>query len=434
MRFISLVTGAIAKARQNVAQAASLGKAVGDDADQVTMDSAMKEMRQLAARLNRLEAQFPTEPLEFEVVVGIAGATVQLFHDFNGPVRWYVTQWQSVSGQPSPVKAPQLVKSSLSTAKNLVLASYVAGRAIIRVELSRYDIDPGTVLPGFATNGADTALISGHRLSVNSSTPVDPADSGVVGSTTLYMTPFMSGQLRLYYGGEWIVRTSPEVNIAVPATANTNYDVFAYWTGTAVALELLAWTSSGGGSSVRVALGSQDGVKVKGGDPTRLWLGTVRTGPTSGAIPDTKLTRFVWNQFNRVRRDMFFNAAGSWSYVAPSGLWRQVNLNTACAVQAVLGDVTHMNLHASVGCTVPAAAAFASGIGFNSISVNSAQTYGQWGMVAGYVAKGESDFSGYIVPGYHSINMLETGQTAGTYTFNGSGTPWASGLAGDFWA
>lgn len=64
-----------------------------------------------------------------DIVVDATGATqYRLHHGFGGRVRWWVVDWRSATA------GPQLVYSSSSDNDTLVLVSYVAGTATIRIE------------------------------------------------------------------------------------------------------------------------------------------------------------------------------------------------------------------------------------------------------------------------------------------------------------
>ena len=119
------------------------------------------------------------------------------------------------------------------------------------------------------------------RLTLASNTPV--MTSEVLAATTLYLTPYIGNRIALYNGTSWDVIESNEVNISLSTVAaDTNYDVFAYNNSGTVTLELLAWTSSGAGTSARAtALAYQEGVLVKSGTATRRYVGTIR-GSASG--------------------------------------------------------------------------------------------------------------------------------------------------------
>ncbi len=137
MRFVSLVRSVVAKARRGVAQSLSIGKATEEDSGSIA-----ERMRQVMLRVNKLEAASLQEAVEFEVVVSTAGAAVELMHNIGGPVRWYVTKWMRVDATSvAPVGGHSLVESSTSTNELLVLNSYVAGRAVVRVEPSKFFVE-----------------------------------------------------------------------------------------------------------------------------------------------------------------------------------------------------------------------------------------------------------------------------------------------------
>lgn len=125
------MSGLLGKARRNVTQAAS----VSDEKDVV------EQLRQTMLRLNKLEANTPPEAVEFEVVVSTAGALVELVHNFNCPVRWYVVAWGAASGGGLPAAGVSLVQDATSTVDTLFLRSYVAGKAVVRVEPSQAMIE-----------------------------------------------------------------------------------------------------------------------------------------------------------------------------------------------------------------------------------------------------------------------------------------------------
>lgn len=102
-------------------------------------------IRDLSRRITALEAELPsssTQPVEFEVNVGNAGAVTTLQHNFNSAVRYYVVQWgRQVNSSGVPQSAPTnpctLVVDPTSDKNNLKLKSYVSGKAVIRVEPSK---------------------------------------------------------------------------------------------------------------------------------------------------------------------------------------------------------------------------------------------------------------------------------------------------------
>ena len=93
-----------------------------------------KLARSLAAAYKALAAlrrAWAPRRLDFEdVPVSTAGATVSLEHDMGGRVRWHLVGWRS-PGTSAPILKEE---TDLTTDRTLVLMSYVAGTATIRVE------------------------------------------------------------------------------------------------------------------------------------------------------------------------------------------------------------------------------------------------------------------------------------------------------------
>jgi hypothetical protein len=90
----------------------------------------------LANRIKALEEIRPQEYIEFEKACGSSG-TVTVQHNFNCPVRFYITSWK---GSAAPALA---LNESQSTLNTLVLNSFVAGTAVIRVEKAQIGVTRG---------------------------------------------------------------------------------------------------------------------------------------------------------------------------------------------------------------------------------------------------------------------------------------------------
>jgi len=147
MRFVSLVNSAIGKARRAISQTSSVSEEDVKDTGKLA-----ENLRQIVARVNKLEAALQPEATEFEVNLPDSGTLVELPHGFKTTsVRWTVVGWFSQAGGVSPTEAPRLVYDSSSTALSLFLRSYIKGRAIIRVEPAQSFLDPGPTIDGFGT-------------------------------------------------------------------------------------------------------------------------------------------------------------------------------------------------------------------------------------------------------------------------------------------
>lgn len=111
------------------------GKA--EPAEVVTEEDAKDpgKVSRLLARLLKenatLRRQYTPKQIDFvDVAVSTAGASVSLQHTFNTRVRWWLVGWRS-AGTTAPILKEDTTNT---TATTLVLLSYVAGTACIRIE------------------------------------------------------------------------------------------------------------------------------------------------------------------------------------------------------------------------------------------------------------------------------------------------------------
>lgn len=265
----------------------------------------------------------------------------------------------------------------------------------------------------------------GHRLSLTSATPV--TTSNVTGATTIYLTPFMSGAITLFYAGVWNSYTTAEINIALGTLSNaSNYDVFAYYTGTAVALEFSAvWTNS---TTRADAITRLNGIYVKSSDHTRLYVGTFHTTATT-TTEDSFTNRYLWNMYNRVPKIMrVTESTATWTYAIAT--WRNANGNTANSFNYVAGDVTRLKAQTSVGALQSSFNVGATGIGIDTATTNSANIFAGLGIASGIV-QNASAYDDYPAIGSHTINWIELAASGVTVTFYGNEVYVQSGMIGE---
>lgn len=243
---------------------------------------------------------------------------------------------QGVPGAKGDQGGPGPNTITASTTTNLTGILLGDGSNVGTVTIgSGLDLTGGTLSAtgGGGDGGAAVVGTQDFRLTTESGVPVSTADRTAQG--TLYLTPYRGNQIALHDGSStWTVRSSAEVSLALSGlTSGKNYDVWAYWTGSAVALELsAAWTDD---TTRADAIARQDGVWVKSGATTRRYLGTIRTTGTSTS-EDSSAKVFVWNAVNQVPRRLFRReSATSWVYATNS--WRQANANAANQVEVVIG-------------------------------------------------------------------------------------------------
>jgi len=174
-----------------------------------------------------------------------------------------------------------------------------------------------------ATQGEAGPATPGGRLTLTTAVPITTAD--VLSSATLYYTPYLHNRVDLYDGTRWRTSSFSELSLSLTGlvSASVNYDVFLYDNSGTLTLELVAWSSD---TARATALVYQDGRLVKSGATTRLYLGTIR-GNGTGICTESVERRFVWNAYNRVRKNFLYQPVGAtWSYSGTS--WRQANTSS----------------------------------------------------------------------------------------------------------
>jgi hypothetical protein len=272
-----------------------------------------------------------------------------------------------------------------------------------------------------------TPILTNGRLTLSSNTPV--VEPSVSSATTLYYTPYLGNQITLYNGTVWAIYTFSQLSIAVPATSNTNYDVFIYDNSGTLTLDLTAWTDD---TTRATALTTQDGVLVKTGATTRRYIGTVRTDPTSGLMSDTRDQRHVWNMYNRVSAHFYAGITGNYNYTTAT--WRAAGGATglgAARVQWVCGQNTHIQLtNYSMAFNTTATNIYAAaGIGIGQTSDNDAQIYGS-NLSVGDRPTMAAYYDAIVTPGYKYAQRVEISAASGTTTWYSSSTHTQTGMRG----
>lgn len=275
-------------------------------------------------------------------------------------------------------------------------------------------------------SAASLNLACTGRLTTETGVPISTADRTSQG--TIYYTPYKGKTIALYDGAAWAFFSfTSELSLALTATSGKNYDVFVYSNAGILTLELSAeWTND---TTRADALTLQDGIYVKSGATTRRYVGTFRASG-SNVTADAKLTRYVWNYYNRVERFMAVQeTTNSWSYTTET--WRATNGSSANKVEYVVGlsEDPLSVISRSLASNTTGASAISSGIGIDSTSTNSALVNGQ-GCSNGVAGSSTSVYEGYPGLGYHAITWLEIGQNngSGTNTFFGDNGGAISGI------
>ncbi|MBI1860932.1 MAG: hypothetical protein HYR96_08445 [Deltaproteobacteria bacterium] len=221
---------------------------------------------------------------------------------------------------------------------------------------------------------SDSPAVCTARLTLTSGTAITTSD--VTAATTIYFTPYEGALCSLYSGAIWQLVSFSETSVAVPSTTTTPFDIFAYNNSGILTLETLDWTND---TTRATALTTQNGTLVKTGDATRRYLGTGRTTGVSGQTEDSTSKRFLWNMYNRVPRKLmaYYNVQ---NFDNTSTSWKSLNGVTTTGltrIEFVLGQsIEPVRLSASIPQVGSAAGDYATGVGINSTSANSADLYG----------------------------------------------------------
>jgi hypothetical protein len=271
------------------------------------------------------------------------------------------------------------------------------------------------------------------RLTLAPGDPTPAADQ--TAKTTLYLTAHLGDLIALWTGGRWHTRSSPEVLLSLASLlADTVYDIFAYWTGAAVALEALAWTSATARATTLVRL---NGVWVKATDSTRRWVGTIST-TVAGQTEDSRVKRFIVNAQNLYPRPLTrFETAAQWTYTTAA--WRQANANAVNQV-AVISPLalTPMDLRvvSAIHKSGSGAACAIVGIGEDSTTVPmAAPAYQRTAVELEAIAPIDADLRSYPIPlGRHVYTWIERALYGSGINFQGTGADTnRCGLVGTVW-
>jgi hypothetical protein len=205
-----------------------------------------------------------------------------------------------------------------------------------------------------------------------------------------------------------------------------------------MSLELNPWTDL---NTRRDSLVYANGFLCKASDLTRRYLGSVYIGGTAGLLQDwgnyqgisgNPAKRFIWNLYNRVRRDSFmFDSTINWA-ITSDNQWRVIDnlvppqgcLELFRGFDDDLVEVTGM-----VNCNLAATGNYYSAIGLDSNNpIPSSSIYGSFNNTTNKALNiaVTSTYSGRPGIGYHTIRLLER-LASGTAT---GGSDSQSGLLG----
>jgi hypothetical protein len=280
-----------------------------------------------------------------------------------------------------------------------------------------------------SAGGGAIAGICQFRLSTESGVPVSSSDR--TAQSTIYLTPMYGNAIGLKISGTWTMKTTAEISLALSGlTSGKNYDVWAYWTGSVVALEVLVWSDD---LNRATALARDNGAWVKSGDATRLYVGTIRTTGTT-TTEDSAAKRFVVNIFNReLVQCRATTPTGGHTYGTES--WRAWNNSTTVGetrvefLIPVAGGMT--DLFANGTARNITSSKVRIGIGVDQTTANDGVS---GGADNSNVIALISSHKAILAAGYHNATILEFGQAAAP-TFEGTSASngYATSLLANIW-
>lgn len=257
------------------------------------------------------------------------------------------------------------------------------------------------------------------RLTLTTATAVTTSD--VTAATAVYFTPYKGDKIALYDGTNWRVYTFTEINIAVPATTATMYDIFIYDNSGTLTLDATAWTND---TTRATALALQNGVYVKTGSTSRRYLGSFRTTAVSGKTEDSKSNRFLWNYYNRSLRVMqATDSTDTWAYTTAA--FRQANNSTANQLNFIIG-VSEDEVNADVRSSarnISGNVIWTVAVGLDSTTAKDSNSIGNPGesAAANVLVPTSATWRGYPGIGYHYLAWIEFSAATGTTTWIGNG-------------
>jgi hypothetical protein len=273
------------------------------------------------------------------------------------------------------------------------------------------------------------------RLTFTQGSAFPTAD--VLAATAIFLQPVRGTRIALFdtLALKWnIVPFTQAVTVAVPGTTSQMYDVFASQAAGVVSLNVVAWTND---TTRATGLATQDGVLVNAAALNQRYMGSFRTTGVAGQSEDSIAKRYLWNYYNRALRKMLVTETTvSWAYTLAA--YRQANANAANQLDFVVG-VQENPVKANVWGTASnsgAGATMTVGVGLDSTTVNSADTY-PLNTISTNPTVVTAQLEVFTGIGRHILAWLEASQASGTTTWwglnAGALAQSKAGIGGELW-
>lgn len=338
---------------------------------------------------------------------------------------------------------------------NTVTSGMIAANAVTLAKLATQadqtilgNISGGTAVPVALTATQVATFLAAYiavipatancRLSLSPTLPVSTTDLATTNAQTIYLHPFGGGnKIALYDGSVWNIRTiSSAISLSLSGyTAGALYDIWVRDVSGTPTLDSTVWTNT---TTRATALGTQDGVYIKSGDATRRYVGTIEILAT-GQSEESEARRFVWNMYNRIDRNLVCKDPTDSFAGGTTSTWRASNASNTVGVarvEMVVGLVEDLvKAQANSQSTNISGHISAAGVGINSITTNSAQTFGgRSGASVAVAAYSLAIYSGYLPAiGHHYLAWLDFTNTASTTFYGDSGVPSGQACGMNVW-
>lgn len=322
-----------------------------------------------------------------------------------------------------------------------------------------YKKDSAGVETRVGASGGGMVLPQG-RLTLTSGVPV--LTGAVAAAATLYYTPYVGDLVPIYDGTAFANTEFSELSNALSAsstgkagpaaaTTNSNYDLFV-WNdaGTIRLTRGPAWSSStargsGAGTTeldhIKGVLVNKNAITNGPAAQRGTYVGTIRTNASSqldfslgGA--DTAGNVCLWNAYNRVQGQASSRpSVNNFNYTTQT--WQQFNASAVNQISLITGlseDAVRMFANAFVTNSSGGVIA-ACGIGVNSTTVNSAQSFGGPAISSTIIALCPCEYAGVPAIGWNTFAWLQISQATGTTTWYGDANVPAvlqAGMVGQF--
>ena len=283
----------------------------------------------------------------------------------------------------------------------------------------------GNFLPG----------VCGGRLTTETAVPISTSDRAT--QSTIYFTPYdnspFAGHITLFDATRWSLSSFSELSLSLSGlSGDTNYDLFVWSNaGTITLSKGPAWSSatSRGTGAGTTELVKQNGIWLNKFDissgpnaNTGKYVGSFRASAAT-TTEDTDAKRFVWNNYNRVKRRLKkTDTTNSWTSTdATFHTWNGVGNRVEFILGHSLDQIVLQflsNTSDSVGNT-----SIGLGIGLDSTTSNSADIYP--GLAPAFITLTTildtltAFYESYPGIGYHYLQLLEVAGGLGTTTFYG---------------